>query len=122
RSWPALRPGLRRMRGPAAIDPGFERAVRARAQRRREGLRAVLGRFAQKYHRPSRGAPDEMIDIVHTLTSFDTFDNLAGTTHGPEDVVPVVRRLVHAILELDEGASASRRPNQKSKGRSKRCP
>jgi AcrR family transcriptional regulator len=110
--WHSDRVVIRRIRGLAAIDPEVGQAVRARDERRREALRAVLGRFAEKYHRPSPGARDEVIDVLHTLTSFETFDNVAGTTRGPEDVVPLVCRLAHAALELGGGTSA--------KGRTKR--
>ena len=102
--WNSDRIVIRRIRGLSLIDADFERAVRARDERRREGIRTILGRCAEKYNHPPPGALDEMTDILHTLTSFDTFDNLAGTAHTPEEVVPLVCRLTHAVLRLDEGA------------------
>jgi AcrR family transcriptional regulator len=120
--WHSDRVVIRRIRGLAALDADFEQAVRARDERRREAIRTLLGRFAEKYHRPPPGARDAVADVLHTLTSFETFDNLAGTTRGPEDVVPLVCRLTHAVLELGEGACAGRVPDPKSKGRTKRCP
>src|SRR5215813_1170825 len=105
--WHSDRVLIRRIRGLSLIDADFERAVRARDERRREGIRTILGRCAEKYNHPPPGALDEMTDILHTLTSFDTFDNLAGTAHTPEEVVPLVCRLTHAVLELGEGATAN---------------
>jgi len=104
--WNSDRIVIRRIRGLSLIDADFERAVRARDERRREGIRTILGRCAEKYNHPPPGALDEMTDILHTLTSFDTFDNLASTTRSPEEVVSLVYRLTHAVLRLDEGASA----------------
>jgi AcrR family transcriptional regulator len=115
--WHSDRIVLRRIRGLASIDADFEQAVRARDERRREGLRTLIGRFAAKYNRPSLDAREEVINLLHTLTSFETFDNLAGATHSPEDVVPLVCRLAHAVLEGDQDESASGVPDLRSPGR-----
>ncbi|HBI43072.1 MAG TPA: TetR/AcrR family transcriptional regulator [Planctomycetales bacterium] len=101
--WNSDRIVIRRIRGLAAIDPDFDRAVRARDERRREILRGIVGRLAEKYNKPSPEARDEVIDVLHTLTSFETFDSLAGATRGPEEVISLVCRLAHAALGLDEG-------------------
>jgi hypothetical protein len=44
-----------------------------------------------------------VIDVLHTLTSFETFDSLAGPTRGPEEVIALVRRLAYAALDMEEG-------------------
>src|SRR5262249_603833 len=119
--WHSDRIVIRRIRGLAAIDADFEQAVRARDERRREGLRTILGRLAEKYGQLAPGALDELTTILHTLTSFESFDNLAGTTHTPEEVVPLVCRLTHTVLRLDEGAPSSAVGDIQSKCRSKRC-
>ena len=64
---------------------------------------------------------EEVIDVLHTLTSFESFDNLAGATHTPEDVIPLLCRLTLAILELEGGRAAGGVPDIRSKRRSKRC-
>lgn len=115
--WQADRVVIRRIRGLAVIDGDVDRAVRARDERRREALRTIIGRFAEKYHLPSPAAQDEVINVLHTLTSFETFDNLAGASHSPEDVVPLVCRLARAVLQLDEGESASRSKGGTSRSR-----
>jgi len=119
--WHSDRVVIRRIRGLAAIDADFEQAVRARDERRREALRTVLGRFAEKYGQPPPGARDEVTDVLHTLTSFETFDNLAGTTRSPEEVVPLVCRLTRAVLRPDDGASASTVGGIRSRSRPKPC-
>jgi AcrR family transcriptional regulator len=102
--WSSDRIVIRRIRGLASIDPDFELAVRARDERRREGLRTIVGRLAKKYHKPTAAARDEVIAILHTLTSFETFDNLAGPGRDPAEVVSVVCRLARAAIEFDEGS------------------
>jgi hypothetical protein len=37
------------------------------------------------------------------LTSFESFDALAGATRSPEEVAPLIQRLAHAALGLDTG-------------------
>jgi len=97
--WSSDRVVIRRIRGLAAIDPDFERGVRARDERRREGLRVVVGRLAAAHDKPSADAREEVIDLLHTLTSFETYDNLAGTTRSPDEVAALVCRLAQAALE-----------------------
>src|SRR6516164_1757761 len=58
--WHSDRIVIRRIRGLAAIDADFEQAVRARDERRREGLRTIIGRLAERYHKPPPQAQDEM--------------------------------------------------------------
>jgi AcrR family transcriptional regulator len=99
--WSSERLVIRRIRALASIDADFELAVRARDERRREGLRVLVGRLAERYGKPSPDARPGAIDLLHTLTSFETFDSLAGPTRSPEEVLSLVNRLVHAVLELD---------------------
>jgi AcrR family transcriptional regulator len=94
----------RRLHGLAALDPDLEQALQARGERRRKGLRVIVGRLAEKYGRPAPESFDETIDALHMLTSFESFDALAGSARGPEDVAPIVLRLARAALGLDTGA------------------
>src|SRR5262249_11348528 len=98
--WTSDRLVIRRIRGLASIDCDFEAAVRARDERRREGIRTILGRL----HKTRRKADlEEMVAILHTLTSFETFDNLAGQERDPDEVVALVCPLVWAaIAKLDD--------------------
>jgi hypothetical protein len=38
------------------------------------------------------------IDLLYTLTSFETFDTLAGPARSLEEVAPLIQRLLHTIL------------------------
>lgn len=42
---------------------------------------------------------EALVTVLHTLTSFETFDSLAGPDRTPTEVVPVVVTLVDAALE-----------------------
>jgi len=94
--WTSDRLVIRRIRGLASIDPDFESAVRARDDRRREGIRTILNRFPKKRRRAEL---DEVVAVLHTLTSFETFDNLAGQDRDPDEVVSLVCRLVWAVID-----------------------
>jgi AcrR family transcriptional regulator len=104
--WHSDRTVIRRIRGLAAIDADVDQAVRARDERRREALRNIVGRFAETYG-------DEVIDVLHTLTSFETFDNLAGARRSPEEMVPVVCRLTEGVLQMDKDAATGGVPRAK---------
>ncbi len=80
RFWDADRLVTRRLRALAALDPDFEQVVRARDDRRRQGLEVLVRRLAGKYARPVKAALDETVDVLYTLISFECFDTLAGPT------------------------------------------
>jgi AcrR family transcriptional regulator len=102
RFWGADRLVTRRLHGLAALDPDFARVISARQERRREGLRVLVGRLAETHGRPTADAVDGAIEILWTLTSFETFDSLAGETRAFEEVAPTIHRLALAALGLDE--------------------
>jgi AcrR family transcriptional regulator len=103
RFWGSDRLLIRRLRALAALDPDFARALATRDERRRECLRVLLRRLPPGRGRPSAAGLADAVDVVHTLTSFETFDALAGAAHGPQDVTPLVQRLVRCALGLSEG-------------------
>src|SRR6266699_6623865 len=90
RFWQSDRLVTRRLRALSALDPDFEQVVRARDERRREGLRVIVRRLVDKYGRPTPKAVDEMVNILFTLLSFECFDTLAGPTRSIEEISPVV--------------------------------
>ncbi len=81
RFWQADRLVTRRLRGLATLDPDFEQVIRAWDERRRKGLR-----------------------VLSALLSFEYFEALAGPTRRLEDVIPLVCRLAHAVLGLENKA------------------
>lgn len=119
RFWDVDRLVMRRLRALAALDPDFEQLMQTRDQWRRRGVSVIAqrlfeqqapspGKFVDKgadTHCPdeqqapsSSPALDEIVDILFTLTSFETFDTLAGSSHSPEEVAPLVFRLACAAL------------------------
>lgn len=99
--WQADRLVTRRLRALAALDPDFEQVIRARDERRRHGLRVLVDRIAGQYGHPSPDNLDEVITILHTLTSFDCFDMLAGPDRSIEEVALVVCKLARATIGLE---------------------
>jgi len=100
RFWTAHRPIHRRLLALAALDAGLERTLRARQEWRRPGLRAIVARLRERDGRPAAGAQDEIIDLLFTLTSFQTYDLLAGPKRTPAQVAPMVVRAARAVLGL----------------------
>ena len=103
RFWQSDRIVTRRLRALSTLDPDFEQVVKARDERRREGLRVIVLRFVEKYGKPASEAIDEVVNILFTLLSFETFDTLAGSNQSIEEVSPLVQRLARAALGLDDG-------------------
>ena len=102
RFWQSDRLVTRRLRALSTLDPDFEQVVKARDERRREGLRVIVLRFVEKYGKPAPETIDETVNILFTLLSFETFDTLAGPTRSIEEVTPVVQRLARAALGLND--------------------
>jgi len=100
RFWTAHRPIHRRLLGLGALDAGLERTLRARQEWRRQGLRVIVGRVRERYGRPAADAAAETVDLLFALTSFPTFDVLAGPKRTPADVAPLVLRVARAVLGL----------------------
>lgn len=101
RFWSASRLVHRRLRARGAWDAGLDQALAARQERRRMVLKMLVGRLQERHGRPPADALAEMIDVLFTLTSFETFDALAGSAKTPADVAPVVLRLVRGVLGLE---------------------
>jgi AcrR family transcriptional regulator len=103
RFWDADRLVTRRLRALAALDPDFEHVIQARNERRRQGLRVLVGRIAQQSGQLPPERVDEVVDILYMLLSFESFDTLAGPTRSLEEVTPIIQRLARAALRLAEG-------------------
>jgi len=100
RFWDSDRLITRRLRSLAALDPELEQVVRARDERRRRGLRAILRRLGEQRGRPAPAGDDELVEILFTLSSFESFDTLAGPNRRCEEVAPIIQRLARAAIEL----------------------
>jgi AcrR family transcriptional regulator len=102
RFWQSDRLVTRRLRALSALDPDFEKVIKDRDERRRTGLRVIILRLVERYGKPAPESIDEIVNILFTLLSYETFDTLAGPTRSIEEVTPVVQRLARAALSVDE--------------------
>jgi AcrR family transcriptional regulator len=91
--WESDRIVLRRARALAALDPEVAESVRERDEMRRGHLRRILERLVP----PSKGL-QEAIDVLHMLTSFETYDQLLVKGRSREEATRIVRRLAAAQL------------------------
>lgn len=98
RFWGSDRLLHRRLRGLAAVDPDLGAALQARQEWRRNGATALVGRLTGERGAPSAEAAPDVIDVLFTLTSFETFDTLASSGKTPEAVVPLVQHLARAAV------------------------
>ena len=98
--WDSERLLARRLRGLASLDPEFELVIRARDERRRRGTEVLVQQLADRTGQPAPDAINQAIELVFTLTSFETFDTLAGPARSCAEVAPLVQRLVVMALEL----------------------
>jgi AcrR family transcriptional regulator len=106
--WDSDRLVIRRLNSLGALDPELERVLRGRAERRRQHASALVGRLTETLGRPASESFHDSVAILLTLTSFETFDCLAGSKRSPAAVVPVVQQLVRAALGLDGASSGDK--------------
>jgi AcrR family transcriptional regulator len=101
---------MAKMRAAAGSDPDLDAAMRKRNERRRRGVETLVQRLG-KQHRPSVPA-GELVTTLDVLLSFNTFDVMAGPTRTPNDVVPVMQRLIRGVVGITD---TRRQPRPKSK-------
>jgi AcrR family transcriptional regulator len=98
RFWASDRDVIRRLHGLAAIDPEIAQSLRARNERRAQGLRVIVNRYTKANSTLTSTEGPVAIDTLHMLTSFETFDALAGSTRSSDEVLAILRRMAnHAI-------------------------
>lgn len=107
RFWSSDRLVLRRLRAMAALDPELDQALTQRNEWRRHGLRVILGRLDAARKDAGRSSEDT-VDLLFALTSFESFDVLAGPSRTPKAVAPLVKAAAAAILGLRRPGSAPR--------------
>ncbi|HEX9704298.1 MAG TPA: hypothetical protein VGA20_03525 [Gemmatimonadales bacterium] len=88
------------MRALGVLDRDLGKALDERNQRRGQVVRAVLQRLMERYGRPAADERAQAEEMLYTLTSFETFDTLAGARRNLEAVAPAILRLARAALGL----------------------
>src|SRR6266705_2986592 len=105
--WASDRVVIRRLRALAALDRDIGQSIHARDLRRREGLRTMCDRLVKAGRTPEVG--ENQLDILATITSFEVFDMLAGTSRGEKEAADLVAHLVRNEL----GRAAAVRPGRR---------
>ena len=99
--WAADRLVIRRLRSLALLDPAADGDLRAADAHRLDAVRHIVRRLTEQHGRPSPAVADDVVLILFSLTSFETFDALAGAARTPEDVATLLIRAAHAALGLE---------------------
>jgi AcrR family transcriptional regulator len=105
--WAADRLVTRRLRALAALDPDVGAVIAARDDRNRTGLDVLVGRVAAHPGLTMSVPPEVAARVLHTLTSFESFDSLAGQDSEPVAVVPLVTQLAGAFLGVSLAGESS---------------
>ncbi|MGC2475874.1 MAG: TetR/AcrR family transcriptional regulator [Candidatus Sulfotelmatobacter sp.] len=96
--WASERDVIRRLHALGAIDSEIGQGLRARNERRRNGLRVILEHYAHVYHQFTPPEEPVVLDTLHMLTSFETFHGLAGNGRSADEVFKIIRKMAdHAI-------------------------
>jgi len=98
RFWSADRMLHRRMRGLAVLDPDLGAALEARQEWRRRGAATLVARFTGRDGGPPADRSADMIDMLFAVTSFESFDTLAGPDRTPASIIPLVQHLARAAV------------------------
>jgi AcrR family transcriptional regulator len=92
RLWQSERTLLRRLNALAALDSEVDQAITERGSWRREGLAEIVGRLRLGAHAA------EVIDLLHVLTSFETYDALATPVRRGPEIVSLTQRAARRLL------------------------
>ena len=98
RFWTFSRRAHGRLRVAAIDDPELAAAVQARQERRRTALTEIVRRLSP--HVSPVVPSTELVNVLYVMLSFDSFDAIAGPSRTPNDVVPILRRMAHAVLGI----------------------
>jgi AcrR family transcriptional regulator len=102
RFWSEDRGVMRRLRALAALDSEVEAVIASRDQRRRTALEVIVDR-AVDGREPARGR-EQLVRTLWMLTSFETFDTLAGPDRSLAEATDEVIGLVQAALRQHPSA------------------
>lgn len=83
--WARDRVVTRKLRALGSLDEDVRRGIQNRDERRRHAWRAMAARTAGPVH-------DDVVDMLWTLTAFETFDLVGGTERAEAVLLPLIRR------------------------------
>jgi AcrR family transcriptional regulator len=98
RFWAEDRSVMRRLRALAALDPEVGAVIASRDRRRRSALEVIVGRLSDDAEHNPLPDREQLVRTLGMLTSFETFDTLAGPDQPLTEATGEVIRLVEAAL------------------------
>jgi AcrR family transcriptional regulator len=107
RFWTYSRRAHGRLRAAAVHDPELDATLQERQNRRRGAVTELVRRLSPQVAPVVPRA--ELSEVLFVLLSFDTFDAIAGPDRTPNDVVPVVTQMVHAVLGIKSAKPRAKR-------------
>lgn len=96
--WSSERAVIRRLHALGAIDSEIGTGLHARNERRRNGLRVILDIYAHGHHQFTPLEEPVALDTLHMLTSFETFDALAGNGRSVEEVCKIICKMADQAI------------------------
>jgi AcrR family transcriptional regulator len=100
--WSSDRIVIRRLRGMAAVDPDIEKGIRTRDEWRRNIARKIVERMVERYNLPHLQEQARAADILHMLTSFETFDVLMVPERTSQEATAIILRMARAAVGMPE--------------------
>ena len=100
RFWASDRDVIRRLHALGAIDAEIGQSLRARNERRRNGLLAIVESYCKMYPSLTSLELPSAIDTLHMLTSFETFDALAEGGRAFDEVVEIIRKMAYHSIRF----------------------
>jgi len=98
RFWAEDRSVTRRLRALGALDPEVGAVIASRDQRRRSALDVIVGRLLDDPEHSRSPGREQLVRTLGMLTSFETFDTLAGPDQPLTEATDEVIRLIEAAL------------------------
>lgn len=96
--WSADPELVRRLEALASLDVEIATGMASRNERRRTRLLPVVKRYQARYGR-SKHATADIVDAIHMLTSFATFDQLASRGRSAREVGRLIYAAAVALLQ-----------------------
>jgi AcrR family transcriptional regulator len=96
--WESDRLVLRGLGAMTTLNPELAAVVEERSGWRRKGSRILVERLLKQTGRPRRKEIEEAEDVLFLLTSFATYDTLAGVGRSKEEVTALIQRLARETL------------------------
>jgi len=98
--WASDRDVIHRLHALGAIDAEIGQGLRARNERRRNGLSVIVEYYSRSYHQLMPLREPVVLDTLHMLTSFETFDALAVSGRSVEEVLRIIRKMADQAIGL----------------------